>query len=207
MTAPASGSPLTGSDSLPPLRAKRLLYVATGGIQAMFLPQWLSWFRSGYPGTEVRCIVTPSALRFTGATAIAVASGASLPTVDIWPDQPDRALHVELAEWPDAVLVHPATMHFVARLALGLADTPTLLALQCTRAPVVVCPALPPGGHLNPAYRAHVAALAERDNFAVLPPVNGVSLTTGEEGVGTAALLTHAVAALDDLCAWSGGGS
>ncbi|MEU9121550.1 flavoprotein [Streptomyces sp. NPDC048506] len=186
----------------PAFHARRLLYLATGGVQTMFLPMWLAWLRTSYPDTEVRCLVTASARRFTTPTATAAAGGAGRPMTDVWPDEPDGALHVELASWPDAVLVHPATMHFVARFSLGLADTPALLALQCTRAPIVVCPSLPPNGHANPAHRRHIAELSERDNVTVLPPVRGVSMSSGEEGVGSAALLPHAVHALEDLRSW-----
>ncbi|MFE7271154.1 flavoprotein [Streptomyces sp. NPDC057623] len=187
----------------PAFHAKRLLYLATGGVQTMFLPMWLKWLRTSYPGTELRYVITPSARRFATPTAIAATAGAGLPMVDAWPDEPDGALHVELASWPDAVLVHPATMHFVARFSLGLADTPTLLALQCTRAPIVVCPALPPNGHSNPAYRRHIVELSERDNVTVLPPIRGASMSSGEVGIGTAALLPHAISALEDLRSWT----
>ncbi|MEU2856460.1 flavoprotein [Streptomyces syringium] len=199
MTTP---QPATTTEA-PPFHAKRLLYIATGGVQTMFLPMWLSWLRTTYPDTEVRCIVTTSARRFATPTAAAAAAGTGKPMVDVWPDEPDGALHVELASWPDAVLVHPATMHFVARFSLGLADTPSLLALQCTRAPIVVCPALPPNGHTNPAYRRHIVELSERDNVTVLPPIPGVSMSTGETGIGTAALMPHAIAALEDLRSWT----
>ncbi|MFJ8871353.1 flavoprotein [Streptomyces sp. NPDC102473] len=195
MTSPA---PATA----PAFRARRLLYLTTGGIQAMHLPNWMSWLRTHYPDTEVHSVLTPSARRFVGTTAVAAVSGTGLPTIDVWPEEPDRALHVDLATWPDAVLVHPATMHFIARLSLGLADTPALLALQCTRAPIVICPSLPPHGHLNPAYRRHILELSERENVTVLPPVNGTSVTTGEGGIGSAALLPHALSALEDLRAW-----
>ncbi|MFJ6509239.1 flavoprotein [Streptomyces sp. NPDC091879] len=193
----------TPQAAAPDFHAKRLLYITTGGIQAMLLPTWMSWLRTHYPDTEVHSVLTPSARRFVGTTAVAAAGGRGLPATDAWPTEPDRALHVDLATWPDAILVHPATMHFVARLSLGLADTPALLALQCTRAPIVICPSLPPNGHLNPAYQRHILELSERDNVTVLPPVNGVSITTGEEGIGTAVYLPHAISALEDLRTWT----
>ncbi|TDT23071.1 flavoprotein [Streptomyces sp. BK208] len=199
MTAPLSPP----AAATPPFHGKRLLYLTTGGIQAMLLPNWLSWLRTHYPHTEVRSVLTPSARRFVGTTAVAAVGGGGLPTIDVWPDEPDRALHVHLAAWPDAVLVHPATMHFIARLSLGLADTPALLALQCTRAPIVICPSLPPDGHHNPAYQRHILELSERENVTVLPPVNGTSVTTGQEGIGSAAFLPHALSALEDLRAWT----
>jgi phosphopantothenoylcysteine synthetase/decarboxylase len=187
----------------PPLRARRLLYLATGGIQTMFLPMWLTWLRSSYPAAQIRYAMTYSAQRFVGTSAVAAAGGNGLPLMDIWPDEPDGALHTELAAWPDAVLVHPATMHFVSRFALGLGDTPILLALQCTTAPIVVCPSLPPGGHANPAYQRHIADLSVRDNVTVLPPITGVSMSSGQPGIGAPAALPQAVAALDDMLAWS----
>lgn len=191
--------PENTSDQLPTITAKRLLYVGTGGVQAMLMPAWLQWIRSNYPDLTLRYIVTRSAMRFTTETSLSITSGQAEGMVDAWPEQPDEALHVELSAWPDAVLVHPATMHFVARFALGLADSPTLLALQCTQAPIVVCPSLPPGGHKNPAYRRHVGALAERPNVAVLAPVSGVSMQTGEAGIGTPAPVPAALAALENL--------
>ncbi|MGU3437413.1 flavoprotein [Actinomycetes bacterium M1A6_2h] len=186
----------------PAFGAQRLLYVATGGIQAMFTPMWLQWFRTHYPEVELRYVMTRAATRFATPTALSVASGGAPSCVDEWPDQPDSALHVELASWPDAILVHPATMNFVARYSHGLGDTPALLALQCTTAPVVVCPSLPPGGSANPAYRRNIAELADRPNITVMAPVRGTSMTTGDTGIGTAAYLPHAVTALEELREW-----
>lgn len=197
MSAPS----IQGSDEAPELTFRRLLYVASGGTQATFTPMWLQWLRDHYPDLEVRYAVTRSALRFTTLTALAAAAGHP-GLVDAWPEQPESALHVELAQWPDAVVVHPATLDFVSRLALGRGDSPVMLALQCTSAQVVVCPGIPPGAHRNPAYRRHVAELSERDNLAVLPPRTGRSQATGETEVGTAVYLPTALAALSELTAW-----
>uniref|UniRef100_A0AAU2VRG4 Flavoprotein n=1 Tax=Streptomyces sp. NBC_00008 TaxID=2903610 RepID=A0AAU2VRG4_9ACTN len=184
---------------MPDFTGERLIVMATGGVQTTFLPTWLDWLRTRYPSTEVRCVLTPSALRFTTPLACSVFNGGRRPFTDTWNQDIDNAVHVELAEWTDGIIVHPATFHTVARLALGLADTPMTLALQCTSAPTVICPSLPPGGSANPAYRSHVATLAERPYTAVLPPVQGVSATTGETQIGTAALFPHALTALQDL--------
>ena len=75
--------------------------------------------------------------------------------------------------------MYPATMHFLARLALGLADTPALLALQCTQAPIGLAPALPPGGWESPALERHLQVLEQRRNVVVAPPRPGLSVTTG----------------------------
>jgi phosphopantothenoylcysteine synthetase/decarboxylase len=70
-------------------------------------------------------------------------------------------------------------MHFLGRLALGLADSPALLALQCTPAPIALAPALPPYGWQSPAVTAHVTVLEQRRNVTVVPPRPGPSVTTG----------------------------
>lgn len=191
--------------SPPRLGAHRLLYVASGGLQAMFVPMWLQWLRTSYPDLAVRYVVTRSATRFTTRTSLAVAAGDAEGMVDEWPEQPESALHVDLALWPDAVLVHPATFDFVARLSAGFGDSPAMLALQCTTAPIVICPALPPNGFRNPAYRRNVSELAERENVTVLPPVRGRSMSTGHEGVGTVAHLPTAIASLEELREWVAG--
>lgn len=190
----------TPDEGQPPrFGARRLLYVGTGALGVMFMPMWANWLRTSYPDLELRTVLTRSAHQFTGPAAVA-ALGGRPPLLDAWPaDGEGSALHVELAEWADAVLVHPATFHFTSRLALGAADTPVLLALQCTRAPIAVAPALPPGGVGSPAYLRHVQALAERPNVVVVPPVRGFSVTTGNQDASPAASVPAAVVALERL--------
>ncbi|MFJ9543433.1 flavoprotein [Streptomyces sp. NPDC101225] len=187
------------STPAPEFTGERLVVMATGGIQTTLLPTWLDWLRTHYPATQVRCVLTSSALRFTTPLACSVFNGGRRPFTDRWDQDVDHAVHVELAEWSDGIIVHPATFHTVTRLALGITDTPMTLALQCTSAPVVVCPALPPGGADSPAYRAHAATLAERPHTTVLPPTQGVSASTGHTQIGTAAFFPHALTALQDL--------
>jgi phosphopantothenoylcysteine synthetase/decarboxylase len=164
----------------PPFSAQRLLLVGTGSVSAAFLPYWVNWLGQAYPELTVRVVLTRSAQRFVARDALTGLSGRAV-IEDSWPEETGpHALHVQLAQWPEAIAVYPATMHFIGRLALGLTDTPTLLALQCTKAPVALAAALPPGGWDSPAMARHRKALAEHDNIALVPPVAGLSMTTGE---------------------------
>ncbi len=162
------------------LGVSRLLLVSTGSAYAWSMPYWLDWLRTEYPGLEVRMVVTRSAERFVTRQTLGSRLGANV-LVDTWPEEEAAARHVEWAEWAEAIIVYPATLQFMARLALGLADTPVLLAAQCTNAPVVVAPALPPGGLESAACRQHWTALAARPNVVLVPPGRGRSLTTGRE--------------------------
>lgn len=196
MTDPGTELPSTAP---PSFTARRLLYVGSGSLGVMFMPMWLHWLRLSYPETEIRSVITRSATRFVTPTAIAMFSG-NPPESDTWGDEAQSsARHVDLAEWPDAILVHPASFHFMSRLALGVGDTPTLLALQCTTAPIALAPAPPPGAVGSAAWRVHLAALTARPNIVVVPPKAGVSMTSGKANASTAASLYEVLPALEAL--------
>lgn len=165
----------------PAFGAERLLLIGTGAINVAFLPFWLNWLTLSYPQVQCQIVLTRSAEKFVTRAALTALAHREVMQ-DAWPDEPQTgARHVELVEWADAVAVFPATMHFLGRLALGVADTPALLALQCTPAPIVLAPALPPYGWQSPAVTAHVAALRQRPNVVIAPPRPGPSVTTGRD--------------------------
>ncbi|MGW6441559.1 flavoprotein [Lentzea sp. NPDC055074] len=163
----------------PDFGARAVLVVGTGAISAMHLPFWLNWLRLSYPDTEIQVALTRSAEAFVSRHSLTALTRREVIR-DRWPEEPEpAALHVRLAEWAEAVLVYPACVNFLARLSLGLADTPVLMALQCTSAPIGLAPALPPGAAANPAVVRNLAELSERTNVVVAPTKPSRSLTTG----------------------------
>ncbi|MGV9254585.1 flavoprotein [Streptomyces sp. NPDC003697] len=178
-----------GQSTLPDLSFRRLLLVGTGALGVSSLPGWLGWLRESYPHIETRVALTRQATTFVAPAALTAIGGKPL-IHDTWPTEPQvTAPHVKLADWCEAVAVFPATFHFVSRLALGLADTPVMLALQCTTAPIGLAPALPPGGYESHAFRSHLAALRARPHVVVAEPELGRSVTTGRVERSTAAAL------------------
>ncbi|MFQ6397863.1 flavoprotein [Nocardia sp. KC 131] len=162
----------------PELGISRMLLVITGSASATAMPFWVTWLRETYPELQITIVVTRMAQRFVTRQALALRIHDDV-LIDEWPADAVTARHVELCEWAQAILVYPATMQFIARLALGMADSPALLAAQCSSAPIAIAPALPPGGLDSAALRRHWATLAERDNIVLMPPREGKSLTTG----------------------------
>ena len=173
---------------VPELGISRMLLVVTGSVSAADLPFWVEWLRASYPDLQIRVVVTRSAERFVTRVALAGRSGGEA-FLDAWPDDESVARHVEWERWAQAIVVYPATLNFIARLALGLADTPAMLAAQCATVPVVLAPALPPGGLDSAAYQLHWTALHARRNVAVAPPRPGASVTTGQEDAWVPALM------------------
>ncbi|GAA0913018.1 flavoprotein [Virgisporangium aurantiacum] len=199
---------LPATTEAPPFGARRLLLFGTGSLSVAFLPWWVTWLRTAYPALEVRTVVTRSAQRFVSRHALTALAGQAVP-LDAWPDERDEPVpgpvHVDYASWPDAIAVYPATFHFLARFALGLADTPMLLALQTTAAVVGVAPAVPPGAVDSFTYRRHLAALARRPNTTVAGPVEGRSAHTRDRAIGTAAPLPVLLANLELVRRSAGG--
>jgi phosphopantothenoylcysteine decarboxylase/phosphopantothenate--cysteine ligase len=147
---------------------RRLVVIGCGSIGVCYLPGALSILRVRYPETAVRVLLTRSALQFVRAPAVSYLGGAEVHT-DSWEATGyDSALHVELAEWAEAFLVYPATALFLARMALGIPDTPAQYALMCTDAPVVVAPALPERSVPNRVLREHLARVASRELTSVV---------------------------------------
>ncbi|ARP73118.1 flavoprotein [Streptomyces pluripotens] len=188
---PGAGAGPTGEATKAPAR---LLLFGTGALSVAFLPYWLNWLRIAHPHTEVRVAVTRSAERFVSRPALTAILGREV-LLDAWPGTTSDSTiphldHVELAQWPEAVAVHPAGLNFIGRFAQGHADTPLLMALQCTRAVIGIAPALPPGAEASPAYRAHLKALERYDNVLIAPPHPGRSASTGRDDASVAAPLS-----------------
>lgn len=181
----------------PDFSGKRLLIVITGALSAAFIPGWLSWLRAGYPDLVIRPVVTRSAQRFVTLDAMTTICG-QLAVSDEWPAHVTKgAPHVEMSEWPDTIFVYPASLNFLARLALGLGDTPALLALQCATAPIALAPSLPPHGLHSPAYQSHKATLEQRPNIVIVPPQPGMSVSTGQMDASVAAPMSLLVSLVE----------
>ncbi|ASU82833.1 hypothetical protein CDO52_08600 [Nocardiopsis gilva YIM 90087] len=188
MTSPASR-----------LSLRRLLIVGSGSIAIAMSPFWLNWMRMTHPDVELRIIVTRGAERFVRRDVLAALTRREVPA-DAWPDEPSpRPLHVELASWPDAVVVHPASLNYTARLALGMGDSPSLLALQCTEAPIGVALSPPPGALKGHVMARHVAELRSRPNVHVAMPEQPPELAERDGDWGGVAPLPKILAALDAM--------
>ncbi|MET9259515.1 flavoprotein [Amycolatopsis sp. NPDC004079] len=175
----------------------RMLLVGSGALSASFLPYWINWIDAVLPTVSLKVVLTRSAKKFVSEHAISALSRTDV-IVDEWPGQPSReASHVTLANWADVVAVYPATLSFISRFALGLGDSPTLLALQCTKAAIGIAPALPPGAVNNPVVAAHLRSFADRPQVVVSPTEAAVSATTGELDGGSVGPLSDLVGLLE----------
>jgi phosphopantothenoylcysteine decarboxylase/phosphopantothenate--cysteine ligase len=162
------------------LQGKRIVLGVTGGVAAYKAAVLLRLLKEA--GVHAQVVMTEAATRFVTPVTFQALSG--LPVfADLWDARfPDNMAHIALSRTADAVLVAPASAHFLARVANGLADdllTTLVLARNC---PLLLAPAMNRQMWENPATRRNVQTL-DGDGVICLGPEAGRQ-ACGEEGEG-----------------------
>lgn len=165
----------------------------TGSIAAYKAAELVRSLRA--EGADVQVLLTPSAARFVAPLTLAALSGHPVDgdVLELLPD--GRIGHIVVADSADALLVAPATAHWLAAMAGGLAGDPITAACLATTAPVVVAPAMDGEMYAHPATRANVARLREAFGYTLVEPEVG-PLASGQVGVGRLAELPRIVDAV-----------
>ena len=133
-------------------------------------------------GAEVQVVMTEAAEQFVTATTFQALSGRPVRH-SLWDEEAEAAMgHIELARWPDLILVAPASADFLARLAGGRADD--LLSTVCLASakPLAVAPAMNQQMWANAATQGNLAQLIDR-GVTVLQPGSGEQ-ACGDIGTG-----------------------
>ena len=118
----------------------KILLIISGGIAAYKSLDLIRLFRKS--GNEVKCVATESALTFVTPASIEYLSGNSLRTSLQDREQEMKMGHIELARWPDKVLVAPATANIISAVANGLASDLAQTILMATTKPIVFAPSM-----------------------------------------------------------------
>ncbi|MDC4226529.1 MAG: phosphopantothenoylcysteine decarboxylase [Candidatus Manganitrophus sp.] len=131
-------------------------------------------------GADVQVVLTPTAHRFVPPLTLQVFSGRPVFT-DLF-DPHEEVLHLTLAEQADLILIAPATAHFIAKMAVGLADDLLGNLLLAASAPILIAPAMDVGMWDHPAVKENVSLLQKRGVQIIEPEVG--PLASGKEGKG-----------------------
>jgi len=167
------------------LTGKRLAVGMTGGIAAYKVCELVRRLQD--EGATVQVVMTAAAQEFVTATTMQALTGQPVQT-DQWgrtgAPVANAMPHIDLTRGVDAIIVAPATAHFLAKTALGLADDllSTMVLARSRTTPLLVAPAMNVEMWENPATQRNVAQLAA-DGIAVLGPGSG-SQACGETGMG-----------------------
>ncbi len=162
------------------LKDRRILLGITGGIAAYKAAELSR--RLVEAGAEVQVVMTRAACAFISPMTLQAVSGRAVRSELMDPEAEAGMGHIELARWPDAVLVAPASAHFLARVAHGLADDLLTTLCLATDKPMFLAPAMNRLMWTNPATQSNVSRLRER-GIRLLGPGVGAQ-ACGETGVG-----------------------
>ncbi|HXV93234.1 MAG TPA: flavoprotein [Pseudonocardia sp.] len=169
--------------------ARRVVVIGTGAIGVCHLPTLVTLLRR-HCGVETAVCLTESAHEMVSAQVLAVMSGR--PVIPHGWTGAERPIHVDWSDWAEAVVVWPATLHFLARCAAGLTgDVPTNIVVG-TRAPVVLAPSVPGTAVTGGPYLRAVRTL-EQDGMHIVGPVAGHQVSTWEVTDGACAPLEAVV--------------
>jgi len=166
----------------------RILVGVTGGVAAYKAAELVRALQQG--GADVRVVMTRAAQEFVQPLTFSSITGHKVVTT-MWGEgvEPASGLddegsieHISVAQWPEVVVIAPATAHFLARLAHGLADDFLSTMLLATTAPVVVAPAMNVNMWNHPATQANLRTLRER-GVSIVEPDSGY-LACGMTGSG-----------------------
>lgn len=159
---------------------QKILLGITGGIAAYKSAELLRLLIQA--GHEVQVVMTATAKAFVQPLTFQSLSGR--PVYSEWRDAETIGGigHIELARWPDRILIAPATADFVARVSTGLADDLLTTICLASEAPIMLAPAMNRAMWLNPATRDNVATLRQR-GYQILGPDSG-DQACGETGPG-----------------------
>ncbi|SEQ50811.1 phosphopantothenoylcysteine decarboxylase / phosphopantothenate--cysteine ligase [Solimonas aquatica] len=162
------------------LASRRILLGVTGGIAAYKAADLVRRLKDA--GAEVQVVMSAGAQQFVTPLTFQALSGRPVRTALFDPAAEAAMGHIELARWPDLILIAPASADMLARLAHGAADD--LLSTLCLASdkPLAVAPAMNRLMWAHAATQANVATLRAR-GVQFLGPGAG-SQACGETGEG-----------------------
>ena len=175
------------------LQGRLIALGVTGSIAAYKSVELLRLLRT--EGADVVAMLTPAATAFVGPLTFQALSRHAVET-DVLALLPDgRIGHIVVADTADAIVVAPATAHWLGAMANGLSGDVVTATTLASSAPVVVAPAMDGDMWTHPATRDNVARLRDDFGYSIVEPEAG-ELASGQAGVGRLAELATIVDAV-----------
>ena len=163
-----------------PLQGRLILLGVTGSIAAYKAAELLRLLTKA--GAEVQVMMSEAATHFIGPLTMEALSGHAVMLDPLELQTDSRIGHIVAADSADAILIAPATAHWLGAMANGLASDILTATCLASSAPVVVAPAMDGDMYIHPATTANVAKLRDF-GYAIVDPDSG-SLASGQVGVG-----------------------
>jgi phosphopantothenoylcysteine decarboxylase/phosphopantothenate--cysteine ligase len=169
------------------LQGKKILIGISGGIAAYKICELVRLFKKN--GTEVRVVMTPSAVNFVSPLTLSTLSGNEV-LINIFPEPTSSSVekveaktwHVYTGLWADIFILAPATANTMAKVVSGMCDNIVVASLMASRCPVVVVPSMDEDMYIHESTQNNIVKLEEFGYF-VMEPESG-ELASGLTGIG-----------------------
>ena len=158
----------------------KILLILTGSIASYKATKLINLLESD--GNIVTVVLTSGAEKFITCLSIKSLCKATVYRDEIFQEEHDPMLHINLAREHDAILVAPATADFIAKISCGLAGTLSLSCILAAEIPIILAPAMNPSMYQNSITQNNLSFLKGK-NFQIIEPDHGL-MACGEEGVG-----------------------
>jgi len=162
------------------LLGKRILLGVSGGIAVYKVCDLVRKLKK--EGAELRVVLTTGAEEFVKPALFSALSGAPCYTNKDFFTADGRIPHVELARFPDLILLVPATASLISKLRCGQSSELLLAILLATKAQVFIFPSMNATMYNHPAVQENLSTL-KTFGYKVFPPYAG-ELACGEVGEG-----------------------
>ena len=158
----------------------KILIVISGGIAAYKSLELIRLFKKA--GKQIKCVATESSMTFITPASVEYLSGSALRTDLADREQEMKMGHIELARWPDLVLVAPATANIISSVANGLASDLAQTILMATSKQIVFAPSMNVRMWENKLFQKNIGVL-KSNGCKFLGPTSG-EMACGEFGMG-----------------------
>jgi phosphopantothenoylcysteine decarboxylase / phosphopantothenate---cysteine ligase len=165
-------SPISGIFAAGGEENRKVLLIVCGSIAVYKSAELCRYLvKRGY---HVRVVMTESATNFVTPLTFEVLSGNPVLTnqwsgAERLAESRGSIEHIDFADWPDLILVAPATANVLAKMAGGIADDTVLSLLLATKAKILAVPAMNVNMWENPATVANIITLRARGVDIVEP--------------------------------------
>ncbi len=157
---------------------RRIVLGVTGGVAA---------YKAAYlcrrlleEGADVRVAMTQGAEEFVGAQTFAALTGHH-PVVRLF-GAPSVSPHTDLGQWAELMVIAPATLHTLSKVANGISGDAVSTTALATAAPLLLAPAMHTEMWEHPATQRIVETLRS-DGHHLVGPDEG-ELAGGDVGIG-----------------------
>jgi phosphopantothenoylcysteine decarboxylase/phosphopantothenate--cysteine ligase len=159
-------------------RARKLLLCAAGGYQSFMLPGFIMSLLQHF-ADDVQVVLSRAAAKLVSVYAVEAASRHKA-FVDIDEQGPDVFVpHIELGRDVDLILVYPATVNIVGKVANGISDELISALILATKVPVLFVPIANELMWQHPAVQRNLATL-RGDGYLVVDPLPAYEVATRE---------------------------